>query len=54
MKTCKICGEKINLTVFGTPDDICWGCFQKLNEKEKQKVLNNNIKIAKEKNDKTK
>lgn len=41
---CKKCGNKINLTVFGMPNDICWGCLQ---EPEKEVVLdkNNNIHI---------
>lgn len=26
---CEKCGEEINLTIFGTPNDICWGCLNK-------------------------
>ncbi len=40
MKKCKVCKETINLTIFGMPNDICWGCFQ-----DKQEVLNKNINI---------
>lgn len=38
MNICKKCGKKINLTVAGMPDDICWGCFQ-----NKDEVINANV-----------
>ena len=37
---CKVCGKKINLTVFGMPDDICWDCFDNEGKKE---VLDVNV-----------
>lgn len=37
MNKCKRCGDKINLTISGSPIDICWGCLQEL---EKEEVLN--------------
>ncbi len=37
---CKICGEEINLTIFGCPEDVCWDC---LNKEIKGKVLDKNI-----------
>ena len=41
---CKVCGDDINLTIFGMPNDICWGCLQ---EKEKEEVLDENVKNRK-------
>lgn len=41
---CKKCGDEINLTVFGMPDDICWGCLKK---SKKKVVLDKNIKKVK-------
>jgi hypothetical protein len=38
---CKKCGEKINMIIFGLPDDICWGCLQ---EEQKEIVILQNIK----------
>ena len=38
---CKECGNEINLTVFGIPNDVCWGCLQ---EPEKKVALDKNIK----------
>ena len=40
---CKICGEPINFSVFGMPDDICYGC---LRGTKKEEVLNNNVKYS--------
>jgi len=37
---CKKCGNVINLTIFGMPDDICWGCVGN----GKNEILNKNIK----------
>ena len=34
LKTCKKCGGKINLKIFGAPEDICWGCLDELKKKE--------------------
>lgn len=31
---CKICNEEINLSVFGAPDDICYGCISDSTKKE--------------------
>jgi hypothetical protein len=42
-RNCKVCGDPINMTVFGMPDDICWGCS------EKEEVLITNLEF---KNDK--
>lgn len=44
MAKCKICGEKINLVIFGCPKDICWGC---LNKQEKKNIVENNVNISK-------
>jgi len=41
---CKICNEEINLSVFGMPNNICYGCFT---EPEKKEVLNKNLKEVK-------
>ena len=46
MAKCKICEEEINMVVFGSPDDICWGC---LNREDKDKVVGVNIKSTKTK-----
>ena len=37
---CKVCKEDINLTIFGLPNDICWGCSQ---NEEKQETLNKSL-----------
>lgn len=37
---CSVCGEEINLTFYGTPEDICWGC---LFPNEKDVVVKKNI-----------
>jgi hypothetical protein len=42
MTKCKYCKEEINLRVFGSPDDVCYGCLSK---PEIDKVLNDNIKL---------
>lgn len=41
---CKKCGDEINLTVFGAPNDICWDCLKK---SEKKVALDKNIKKLK-------
>lgn len=41
---CKICKREINLTVFGAPKDICWGCLKK---QEQTEVLNTNLTLSK-------
>ena len=46
MAKCKICKEEIMMVVFGSPDDICWGC---LNKEDKDKVVDVNIKVEKRK-----
>jgi len=42
-KKCKICGEEINLFVFGKPDDICFGC---LTNEEKDILAKKNLELA--------
>jgi len=37
---CKLCIEKINLKIFGMPNDLCWSCF-----KEKKEILHKNIDV---------
>ena len=37
---CKYCKEEINLTIFGMPEDTCWGC---LVEKKKEKIVDKNV-----------
>jgi hypothetical protein len=39
---CKVCKEEINLTVFGMPNDICWGCLQ---DEQKKEVIYENVKV---------
>jgi len=43
---CKKCGEKINLSVWGMPNDICYGC---LSDGEREKVVKANIELTKKK-----
>lgn len=44
MKKCKICGQEINLTISGMPEDVCWECLQK-----KDDVISENIeKLSKD------
>jgi len=44
LKTCKKCGGKINLKIFGAPEDICWGCLDEPKKKEiMDKKLRTNI-----------
>lgn len=39
---CKYCGAKINLSIFGMPDDVCWGCME---DDGKEDVLQKNVKV---------
>ena len=41
LKTCKKCGDKINLTIAGMHDDICWGC---LSEPKKEDVTDKAVR----------
>lgn len=41
-KICKKCGEEINLTIFGLPEDICWGCA---NKEQKNITTEKNLKM---------
>lgn len=41
---CKKCGKEINLSFFGLPDDICYGCAT---SKEKDEMIEKNIKTLK-------
>ena len=36
--------EEINLTIFGMPNDICWGCLQ---EPQKKEIISENVKKSK-------
>lgn len=44
---CKVCGDEINLTIFGMPEDICWRCLE-----DKKEVLDKNINTDTEDNEK--
>ena len=37
---CKVCNEEINLSIFGMPDDVCWGCFT---DDKKMEVVSKNV-----------
>jgi len=37
---CRVCGNEVNLTITGLPDDLCWGCASK---DDKDDVLNTAI-----------
>ncbi len=39
---CKYCHEEINLTIYGLPDDICWGCADKETRFDALEVNTNN------------
>lgn len=42
---CKICNDEINLSIFGLPEDICWGCASKEVKKE---VLDTNVEAERQ------
>ena len=43
---CKVCGEEINLVIFGMPEGVCYDC---ITDEEKDKVIEKNIKLVKDK-----
>lgn len=45
-KKCVRCADPINLQVFGMPDDICFGCYNKKGDlgKFKDEIIEKNVK----------
>jgi hypothetical protein len=40
---CKLCGEEINLVIFGMSEDVCYGCTT---EEEKDDVAEKNLNLT--------